>query len=204
MDTTHSIEKSIMVSSGYQVRILGMPQTLIDKITATKKYPPTPTYLAPTATDPDARLPHEYRMAKEQIWNADTESYDTKEVLHSTLTTDEDKRVWNEYLVACAVEDKRVANKVMEALMLRGIAVETETTNDNWEEVQTFLGIVVPQEPIAKRIHWLTTEVLRTNQDLSQILEESLRATGVPEEQLDTILGSFRSDMERTKATPAA
>ena len=197
-----SQEHVIVTSSGYTIKILGIPQTLFDAIQASKKYPSVPTYAAATVADPSLRLPHEHYTSIEMIPNPETGKQEKKETLHSTLTTDEDKKVWAEYKAACDAEDRRVATNIYKAMMLKGIEVTERPASDaNWEMVQTFLGVALPSDPIEKMVHWLSTEVLRSNADLELTTKELLRSTGMSEEQLSAAMGSFRNSMERQAAS---
>jgi hypothetical protein len=195
-----SQEHVVTTSSGYKVKVIGIPQTLIDTIQASKKYPPVPTYLAPTVTDPAARLPHEHFTSIEEVFNPDTEKHEKKEVLHSTLTTDEDKKVWAEYKAACAAEDARVATNIFKAVLLTGIEAMGQPP-EGWEAMQKYLGITLPEDPLDKKLYWLNTEVMRNKVDIDLVMTELLRTTGVSEEQLGKVMGSFRNPMEGETST---
>lgn len=192
----------ITLSSGYKVEVIGMPQTLIEKIRAGTKHPPVPTYAAPTVTDPDARLPHEHRMVAIRRWNSKTEQNETVDELKSTLETAEDRAAWDAYKEACAVEDRRIAALITNAMIFRGIKVFGEP-EPGWDDIQKMLGVTIPDNQSERWMHWVSTEVIRTEQDIRQIFIECLKSTGMTEEQLNELTASFRNQVEGPQAVGA-
>src|SRR3990172_472597 len=77
----------------------------------------------------------------------------------TTLETEADRAAWSEYQAKLAAWSDESQRSLMRLILLRGISVELPSDSD-WEKQQAFAGIVVPQDTMEKRMHYLQTEVL--------------------------------------------
>jgi hypothetical protein len=120
----------------------------------------------------------------------------------STLETDADKAAFESYEKLLAEWDSKSQRDLMRLIFLRGISVEMP--NDSlWEKMQTAVGIIVPQEDIAKRIHYIETEVLGGVVDYEALVVGVMRMSGVPEEVLSQVEDTFRGSLGRNKVVGA-
>jgi hypothetical protein len=71
---------------------------------------------------------------------------------------------------------------------------------------QEFLGFTVPTDPRERRMHYIETEVLATNEDYRQLVVRAFETSEVSEELIAQFEAAFQRKMEergRTKAVGA-
>lgn len=115
----------------------------------------------------------------------------------TTLQTEEDKRAWTNYQLGL----KRLAKEQDEAQMKVWLmALDFDMPEDDgWKAKQRFLGIEIPEDPMELRYHYLTTEILRTAEDLLTVIGGVTKASYhgvIQEEDLDAALNSFRHTLQ--------
>ena len=130
----------------------------------------------------------------------------TKELTQSYVdgehVSDEDKETWTEYTEATAKVDAEYTAKLNDArlrlLVLRGVTVLDERPEAEWIEEHEWMGMVVPENPLERRLHYFRTDVLGAMSDTLEIMKGIYRTAGVDEEVLDEFEQSFRDQMGRT------
>jgi hypothetical protein len=78
--------------------------------------------------------------------------------------TREEKAAWKKY---CELRDELNAElwrRTAETYLFRGVV--GDPPDDGWEREQEEDGIEVPDEPRARKLHWIETELLTDNQEL--------------------------------------
>ena len=67
---------------------------------------------------------------------------------------------------------------------------------DGWEKEQEFFGIEAPDDPIERKLHWIETEAVESNDDLSALILAILAYQSVTEEERAAAAASFPSPVE--------
>lgn len=113
----------------------------------------------------------------------------------TTLETDEDKKAWQEYIEyeqkISALATERTNNYVL----LEGIDIELPE-DESWVMKQVeYYGMEVPDNPVERKKHWLTTEILKTPADLVNVFSKILRLSydGLAEEDIESAEDSFKA-----------
>jgi hypothetical protein len=116
--------------------------------------PPIPTY--------EVELPDGSMMTYEH----DAES----------ITTDAEKAAWAKYQAALTRQSQVAATKVMELFLAKGAQIEVA---GDWQILQEYFGIKLPENPIALKIHYLRTELLTTTDDINGLMGAIMEASGI-------------------------
>lgn len=167
-------------SSGKTVTLRSVSPLLIQKINATIKEPEPPTYKMQTLTG-------EIEFA-----------YDEQSIQDESVS-DEEKARWRKYLEEKEGVERQRREKLIDILFAKG--VEVAVPDDGWEDDQRFLGLEVPENPTARRIHYLQTEVFTSAQDLTDAIAKLMQLTaGITDEDMSDIRASFRGAVQRASA----
>ena len=160
-------------STGRTVKLQAVSPFLIDQVKASVAMPEPPTYTVTTATGGTETWPHD----------------------ETTLATDDDKKAWAAYKLAVknaqAIQNDRVARLILS----RGVQVDIP--NDGWREFQTELGVKVPESPIDLKVHFITTEVIGTPEDLGEIVAQVMGMSTMNERAVGVARDSFRLAIQR-------
>jgi len=112
----------------------------------------------------------------------------------STLETEEDFAAWEAHDLALA-RMRGEQQAIQMEMWLDGVEFEVLP---EWEAKRKKYGITVPKEHEAKRMHYLTTEVLKSAEDYMRAMEAvqlvSLQGI-VPEDEIRALVNSFRSQL---------
>lgn len=171
-----SPNKTFTTRAGVELILVPIPPLLLEQVRASVKYPPVPTYTTKTAAG-----------------NEETYKHD-----ETTLTTDEERLAWAEYLAGKKEADRLLNERVMRALFLKGIALTMPTDNE-WVLEQEFMGIKVPDNPLERKLHYISTELVSTSEDMVGIMSEIMRLTGVDEAVVKNAEESFRRAVEERR-----
>jgi len=171
--------REFITSTGIKIKIKGIPQMLIDRISASVEKPVVPKYKIVTASE-------------EEIWEPHNET---------TLQTDEDRKVYHQFLEKMAAADNIVNERMFKAICMKGIEVDLPAQTE-WIEMQKFLGITIPEDPLELKYLYIQTEVIGTTEDIMTITDMVMQATGVPEAALAEARKSFPGGLqEKPKPT---
>jgi len=171
--------KSFLTSTGITIKVHGIPQMLLDKIQSSVDRPEPPKYKIVTASG-------------EEIWEPHT---------LDTLETDEDKKIYNDYLKQLAAVDAIVNERMFRVIAMKG--VEVEMPDDNaWVEMQKFLGVRIPDDPLELKYLYVQTEVIGNTDDIMEITELVMQETGVSEEALAEARKSFPGGVQKKPKSP--
>lgn len=167
-------------SSGKTVMLQSVSPLLIQKVNATIQDPKPPTYKMDT-------------LLGEEVFE-----YDEKSIQDETATN-EDRAAWKKYTDGLEEAERKRREKLIDILFTKGIVIEVP--DDGWEEEQRFLGAEVPENPIARRIHYIQTEVFTSAQDLTDAIAKLMQLTaGITEEDMVEIRQSFRGALQGAPA----
>jgi hypothetical protein len=106
-------------------------------------------------------------------------------------TPDEDRELWEKYQAGLKLSTTEAIEKVTEALLLRGVKFDLPK-DDGWKEEQEFLGVTIPEKMHELKLHYLTTELVKSAADIIELVSTVTRHTGVSEEALAAAEASFR------------
>jgi len=162
------------LKNGKVIQLRAISPYLIDQLYAGQDEIKPPTYEAKTASGDVEVHPHD----------------------ETTLDTDEDKKLWQEYIEKKEAQDNAFNEKMQQVLFLRGMDVSLPETDD-WVEEQAFFGIDVPEKKIERRLHYITTEIIQSPSDLATIIGRIMALSGVDQKLIKTIDDSFRDSVSR-------
>lgn len=168
-------------SRGVRLTFVGIA-TLLDKLSQTHEQakPKPPTYTVKTATGAMETHPHD----------------------PSTLESEEDRAAWQEYLRAAEAAQTQYNADMLRLILLKGVRCDLPT-DESWVEEHELMGIPVPEKPVARRLHWLETEVVGSVADATQIVTGVMIASGMDEGVIRQAEQSFRGDLQRDSAGAA-
>jgi len=156
---------------GVVIRLRLFSPVLRDKIRQSVEFPEAPIYVAKTAGG--GKEEHEYTA--------------------DMIETDDEKAMWAEH------QGKLLAANLMLFERLGKLALIRGTENDipdGWEKEQEFFGIEAPDDPIERKLHWIETEAVESNDDLSALILAILAYQSVTEEERAAAAASFPSPVE--------
>ena len=169
--------KTYTTSKGITVEFLNC-QTLLDKLRTSRKVIDPPTYTVKTMTGASEIHAHD----------------------KTTIRNEAEKADWETYQNAKLLADLEYSQALLKLCLLRGIKYP-EPVDDAWAKEQAYLGITVPTDPIEKRLHYITTEVLETQDavDAENIMLGVFEASQVPAEVLSRMADSFRGSVGKSE-----
>lgn len=124
-----------------------------------------------------------------QVFDYDTESINDAK----TPKTDKDK--WNEYQLAFDAMQNEINEKAMAYVFYEGIECEID---NEWLELQEWLGIALPSNKFDLKVRYVTTELLRTPQEIRSAMVEIMRISvkGVDDSAIKAAEGSFPGNLQ--------
>jgi hypothetical protein len=164
---------TLTTSKGITVRIVGVSQLWLDKLRTAVKFPDPPKYSVTTVT-------------------GDVEYHSHDE---TTLETDEDRRLWAEYQAETAKAEFRRNEMITKYVLTKGVEVDIPDSGE-WIDMNAFLGIDLPTNPIERKYEYVRSEVVGTAEDLAEIISKVMELSGVPQEALEEAKASFRDLLE--------
>lgn len=117
-----------------------------------------------------------------------------EKTISDQATSEEEKELWEKYQAGLKQASTEASEKVTEALLLRGVKFNLPKDN-GWKEEQEFLGITIPEKQHELKLHYLTTELVKSPADIIGLIATVTRHTGVSEEALAAAEASFRSSL---------
>lgn len=162
--------------SGVQLRLKAVPPMLIDQVRGAVPFPKPPTYQVTTVAGSVEEYPH----------------------TPDTLTTDQEHAAFADYLARRQQAEAEINGRVLDLFLYRGI--DLEVPDNGWAEDQAFFGVQVPDDPRARKIHYLKTEVFTTGEDLVGFTLAMMNLTGVRQEVLDAVESSFQRALQESAA----
>jgi len=175
-DDEIAVDDTITTSSGITLKLQPVAPALLQKIEQSIPTPERPYYEAKTIFGTIEHYPHD----------------------SSTVETEEEKHMWREYSVEKYRREVELTQKGNRALLSKGVIIPKEVEEKQflvWQEEQEWIGIEVPNKPLDRRYHFLTTEILKTPNDIITTVEKIMRLVGMDEETLQAAEDSFRSQM---------
>jgi len=110
----------------------------------------------------------------------------------TSLETDDDKAAWAKYLEVQEKHTAHIGTKMMRFFLYHGVKVDPNV-DDKWEAEQKFFGIEIPTDPIERRLHYVQTQLIFSQDDIQQITMRLMTLAGVRPEVVDAAVNSFRN-----------
>jgi hypothetical protein len=127
----------------------------------------------------------------------------TQEHIDSDFSTEEEKETWAEYQKAYTAVDTEYTVKLTDSrlrlIVLKGATLVDAPDEDEWIKEHEWLGMVVPDDPLERLMHYFRTEVLGTTVDMFAITKGIYRSAGFDQEVLDEYEHSFRDQVGRAR-----
>jgi len=169
-------KREYTTSTGILVKSRGLPQMLVDKVQSSVPKPDAPKYKITTASG-------------DEVWEPHNET---------TLETDEDKLLYRRYVEELAKADGIINERMFRLICMRGLEV-TMPEDTSWIDMQRFLGVDIPEDPLELKYLYIQTEVIGSIEDITTITDMVMEATGVPEEALAEARRSFPSALQEAQ-----
>lgn len=168
-------------SAGKVLQIQPVPPLLVEEVRLraqeTVEVPPVPTY--EVVLEDGTVLHYEH---------------DQKSILDS-LTKEEDRKLWDQRQIALRKQAAVASSKLMDLFFARGVVLEPEELEGPWREFQEFLGIDLPTNPFALKLHYIKTEILNNVDDLYGAMSAIMGASGIDPKILEAAKRSFPSNL---------
>lgn len=179
------------LASGYTIEIVGLAQGILDSIQG----------MAATAKPPQYKVITE--AGKEELFDFNDTNLDDPDgdVAKTTIN----RAAWDKYLQEAKDVERKAAVVMLKAMIMKGLRVlknDDEQSELSWVAEQEFIGIPIPSEPLARKYHWIVSEVITLPEELATVMEVIMRKAGIPEEKLAQAKQSFQNSMvARTPVT---
>ena len=174
-----------VTSAGVEIQLRSVSRSLITEVMASVETP------SPPMSHTTVELPGQDPYVEDHVMSDGSEA-----------ENDEDRKAWADYQAALQNANRTRSERFIKTLLLPGIDIQLPA-DDRWERLQKFLGVNVPQEEFARAYHYLTTELLVTDDDTIGIISAILRLSSVQEEDIAKMESLFR-DSVRSAQRPAA
>jgi hypothetical protein len=170
-----TVREAIFTNSVGETFVLhGLPPLAIPKLAEGIKFPTKPTYTITTATG-----------------DIETHEHDA-----TSLSSDEDKKAWAEYISKDAMADAELSSKMLTYVLVEGIVIDEIPNLDRWLKRQKLVGIEVPEDTEERILLYKQTAVIRSTDDIQNIMQTVMNLTGVSEEAIAMARSSFPDIME--------
>jgi hypothetical protein len=170
---TSDREREFTNSAGLVIKIHGLPPLEIPRLAADIEYPSVPTYTVTTAT-------------------GDTETHQHDE---TSLTSPEDKIAWQDYKDKFKAAEAELTTRILKCVLIEAVEVEI-TDLEGWSKRQKLMGMPVSEDPEERMLHYKETQVIRSPEDISEVMRIAMELTGVSEEAIKAAKTSFQGGVE--------
>jgi len=151
---------------GVAVRLCLFSPVLRDKVRQSVEFPEVPVYVAKTAGGGEEEHPYTADM----------------------IETDDEKAMWQEYQTALTVANLTLYDRLGRLALTRGTDPDIP---EGWEQEQEAFGVEVPEDPTERKLHWLETEAVESNQDYSELILAILAYQSIQQEDRAAAAASF-------------
>lgn len=173
--------KNFVSSKGASIELRPVSQFKIDTLRASKHETPAPTYEMSVAGGGKQVIPLDQIIAANQ----------------GRLEE------WNQYLEKRAKEEEEHSKKFLFLIIWEGVQITVPDMDSEWQKVNDFLGIEVPENLVERKLFYVYNELLGTPQDLGDLIAEIFAVSQIDEEAVKQLRDSFRLAMERKPNQPS-
>lgn len=169
---------------GVAIKLCLFSPVLRDKVRLSVEMPEPPVYEARTAGGGIEKHPYTEDM----------------------IETDEEREMWRQYQSRRLAADLLLYDRLGKLALIRGTEV---VIPEGWEKQQAFFGIEAPEDLLERKLHWIETEAVESNDDLRDLILAVLQYQNITEEDRAAAAASFPDSMERdttsgTESEPGA
>ncbi len=161
-------------SAGVTFRICGLPPLAIPSLQDGLVMPEKPKYVITTVS-------------------GDKETYDHDE---TTLQTDEDKLAWAKYLEQEKSFQAELTNRMLACVLIEGVIIDDTIDLTRWESKQRLMGMKVPDDIEAKLLQYKRSVVIRSADDMKNLMNAVMALTGVSQEAIEKAKKSFQDKIQ--------
>jgi len=180
--SSYSTPDLFTTSKGKKVKLIGLNPARLEKLQSAGTMPEVP-----------------YRLVETDLG----EPY-KEELTADSLLTDEERRQWQEYIEKKEAVERRRNENVMKYVFHDGIAIDDEILDEWKQEQEEVWGLEVPNNRIDLKVDYINAEIIGNSEDLAEIMAGVMERTGVPQEALDEVRATFRSDLRQRAAGETA
>lgn len=109
---------------------------------------------------------------------------------------------WIEYQTALKHQSRTQAKLFTELVISEGVDIEVPPVDSDWQRSMDHFNIVIPEEPIARKLAYIYNETLVGGEDIAALVSQILSVSQISEEAVAKIRNSFRSSQERNIPDP--
>lgn len=169
--------KVFTTSAGVEIGVQPVPPLLVEKVraaaAASVEVPPVPTYLVELGDGTQVPAEHDA----------------------TTLETDADKAAWSAYDRALKQRESVSGTKTMELFLIKGTTISPP--DDDWAAEQAYFGVVVPEDPAGRKLHYIQTELLNTTGDIQGLMGAIVAASGIDPEVITAAQATFQRNVRQ-------
>jgi len=166
-------------STGKTVKIQAINRVTLARLQAARNIPQPPTYEVTLAGG----------------------GKETHEHTADTINTPEERLLWDAYQLKLRTEQVEFNQRFFEFVVTFGIA--SEPPDDGWERRYQRFGLVVPDDPLERKLFWVENEILVTADDAARLFQAVLQLGETDKEAAEQIAAGFRAGAQRDADTEA-
>jgi hypothetical protein len=175
MTTDLDGKKTFCSSKGVELTLRPVSQFKLDAIRTSSKEIPVPQYEMTIAGGGKVLHPMDEIIAKNQG------------------RMDE----WNQYQAEVREQASLHASRFTEMIIFEGVDIEVPGTDSEWQKNMEHFGIIVKDDPIARKLQYVYAETLVGAEDMTALVSQILSVSQLPEEAVAKIRNSFRTPEKR-------
>jgi len=160
---------------GVAIRLRLFSPVLRDKVRQSVEFPEPPVYEAKTAGGGVEKHPYTEDMVE----------------------TDAEREMWRQYQGRRFAADLQLYDRLGKLALIRGTEIDVP---EGWEQEQAIFGIEIPGDPLERKLHWIETEAVESNDDLRDLILAVLQYQNTTEEERAIAAGSFPDSVARDTA----
>lgn len=164
---------------GHKIKLMGLPPFLVPDIYNSIQFPTPPTYEVEVAGGGKEIFPHEV---------TDTVN---------TLRTEEDKVAWNKYLEEKAAADRKLSEKLNNAILLEGVqTTDPPEMFEAWKRRQKLIGMELPEDEDQLLLLYKRDAIIGSIEEIEVIFKTVMELTGISTDEVRSTENSFPDSME--------
>ncbi len=110
---------------------------------------------------------------------------------------------WLQYQREVREQSALQAKRFTELVISEGVEIDVPGKDSEWQRNMDHFGIIVPEEPIARKLQYIFSETLVGGEDIAALVSQILSVSQISEEAVAKIRNSFRPATKRNTHRPA-
>jgi hypothetical protein len=91
--------------------------------------------------------------------------------------------------------EAELTTRILKCVLIEAVEVEI-TDLEGWSKRQKLMGMPVSEDPEERMLHYKETQVIRSPEDISEVMRIAMELTGVSEEAIKAAKTSFQGGVE--------